>query len=293
MRIDVVRGACVLVLAASASLTSGVQVPPSTDIWLARLELGSDPPALTGARNVTDRDGYDNQPSFEPEGRALLYTSQRNGQTDIYRLDLESLVASQLSETPESEYSPAVTPSGLEISVVRVEQDGTQRLWSFRRDGSAPRIVLEEVALVGYHAWGGAESLVLFVLGEPPTLQLADTSTGNAEIVASDIGRSLHAIPDNDDYSFLQGTAESRMIRRFAPHSGVLTDIAVPLEGSQDMVWTPDGSILMASGARIFILQPDGEWTLMADLSSEAVSGITRLAISPDGTRLAWVATRE
>ena len=41
----------------------------------------------------------------------------------------------RVTNTPESEYSPTVTPDGAHISVIRVEADGTQRLWRFTLDG--------------------------------------------------------------------------------------------------------------------------------------------------------------
>ena len=41
-------------------------------------------------RNVTDRKGYDNQPSFTPKGDAVLYTvdRRRSGKTDTWRFTL-------------------------------------------------------------------------------------------------------------------------------------------------------------------------------------------------------------
>ena len=41
--------------------------------------------------NITRSPGYDNQPSFTPDGAAILFTSNRGGtQTDIYRYDVGS-----------------------------------------------------------------------------------------------------------------------------------------------------------------------------------------------------------
>ena len=58
--------------------------------------------------------------------------------SDIYRYDIASQAISQVTNTPEAEYSPTVTPDGRHISVIRVESDGTQRLVAVRdwKDGS-------------------------------------------------------------------------------------------------------------------------------------------------------------
>jgi Tol biopolymer transport system component len=80
--------------------------------------------------NITNSPGYDNQPSFAPDGGAIFFTSVRGGgtQTDIYRYDLASAAITRVTSTPESEYSPTVTPDGAHLSVIRVEADGAAQL---------------------------------------------------------------------------------------------------------------------------------------------------------------------
>jgi len=168
--------------------------PPDTEIYLAPLESGV---KVGRPVNITNSPGYDNQPSFTPDGASVLFTSIRGGgtQTDIYRYDITSGTTNQVTHTPESEYSPTVTPDGAHISVIRVEADGTQRLWRFTLDGRAPELVLPGVKPVGYHVWAGDHTLVLFVLGSPATLRLADTSGGEPEILVTGINRSIQRIP--------------------------------------------------------------------------------------------------
>ncbi|NIQ58624.1 MAG: hypothetical protein GWN71_36280, partial [Gammaproteobacteria bacterium] len=72
------------------------------------LELAPDGASHT-VRRLTDRDGYDNQPSFTPAGDAILYTSIRNGQADTYRIGLAGGEPTRVTHTPESEYSPTPT----------------------------------------------------------------------------------------------------------------------------------------------------------------------------------------
>ena len=67
----------VLVALVSTGATFG-QVP-STDIFVFSVD-GS---RLGKAQRVTDREGYDNQPKFLRGGTELVYSSFRDGQTDI------------------------------------------------------------------------------------------------------------------------------------------------------------------------------------------------------------------
>src|SRR5262245_48538340 len=102
--------------------------PPDTEIFLATLSTANDPPAILRPVNITNRPGYVTQPSFTPDGRSVLFTSMRGGtQTDIYRYDIAPRAVVRVTDTPESEYSPTVTPDRAHISVIRVEPDGTQR----------------------------------------------------------------------------------------------------------------------------------------------------------------------
>ena len=165
------------------------QAPPATEVFYATV---SNAAGIESIVNISNNPGYDNQPSFLPDGSAILFSSNRDGkQTDIYRYDIATKTLTQLTKTPEAEYSPTVTPDKRTFSVIRVEADGTQRLWRFDLDGSNPRLVLENVKPVGYHVWLDATHLALFVLGSPATLQVADTTTGTAEVVSTGIGRTL------------------------------------------------------------------------------------------------------
>lgn len=289
-----VHWAFIVVLLAQgvAADTARGQGPPSTDIWLVPVDLEASPPTLGAPRNLTDRDGYDNQPFFEPEGNSLLFTSQRDEQMDIYKARLTVAPIAQLTDTPESEYSATVMPGGHEFSVIRVESDGTQRLWAFRRDGSAPRLLLESVVPVGYQAWTPDNALALFILGEPATLQLADLAGDSAAVMAEDIGRSLHALPDGSGFSFLHRVEGAWRIRALDLTSGNLSELGLPFEDSQDMAWTPDGRIIMASGSRVAIRAIEGDWQVIGDLADAGITQLTRVAVHPDGSFLAIVAAR-
>jgi dipeptidyl aminopeptidase/acylaminoacyl peptidase len=274
-----------------ASAASGQS--PDTELFVGEIS-GSGATVSFGAwKNVTQRAGYDNQPSFTPDSRSILYTVQSDGQTDIYRHDLATGSNERVTSTAESEYSAAVMPGGDRFSAIRVEADSTQRLWSFRMDGSAPELVLSDVAPVGYQAWLDERTLALFVLGRPSTLQIADSRTGESQIRAHDIGRSLHRVPGRHAVSFIHRDGGVATIRSMDPHNGTATDLAPPIAGSQDYAWTPDGVLIMGAGSTLYAFDPltDSVWREVADLSDAGVQDITRLAVSPDGRHIAVVAT--
>lgn len=277
--------------------------PPDTDIFVVEVKTAGGRPEFGAPANVTRHAGYDNQPGFLPDGQSFLFTSQREGaQTDIYRHDFKTGAASRVTSTPESEYSPTVMPGGKFFSVVRVEADRTQRLWKFPVAGGAASLVIASVKPVGYHLWIDERNVALFVLGaesRPHTLQFATLGKRGEVVELStlgiSVGRSLQRVPARADaFSFVQKLAPDNWIIKVvdlkAHRSTVLTKT---LPGSEDHVWLPDGTLLMAREAKLYRLDParaaDG-WQEVADFTSAGLRNITRLALSPRADRLALVA---
>ncbi|HEV2800896.1 MAG TPA: hypothetical protein VGW12_10390 [Pyrinomonadaceae bacterium] len=304
------RVAALLVVASVAAFaqtpTAAAPAPATTeDIFVLDVTVAKGKLEFGRPSNITARAGYDNQPSFLPDGRSLLYTSQREGeQTDIYRYDFDTRQTTRLTATPEGEYSPTVMPGGKFFSVVRVEADKTQRLWKFPLaavgGGGAPSLVLPNLKPVGYHLWLDRETLALFILGregQPNALQLAPTDNSFLDTIHVNIGRALHLVPRRAAFSFVHKISPDRwLIKIFDLKTKRSTTIAPTLPGSEDLTWTPDGRILSAQDAKLYQLDPSApapDWQLIADFSNDGLRQITRLALSPKADRLALVARSE
>lgn len=274
--------------------------PPSTDIYLAPLTTRGAKLVVGRPINVTKRHGYDNQPAFTPDSRSMLFTSVReDGQADIYRYDLRNRTTTRVTATPESEYSATVYGDGTRFSVVRVERDSTQRLWSFALDGSDPRPVFESIKPVGYHAWIDSTTAALFILGNPNTLVVADIRSPIVDTVARDVGRSLVALPNGGGFSFLERMRDSTWAltavdvrrTRTGRHLMVLP-VARMAAGAEYVAWlTPRQAISGVDGKLILWSRERGplSWSELTNLARHGVRRISRLAVSPDHRWLAIV----
>src|SRR6476660_844793 len=134
----------VLAFAAAGAIHPAAQTPgpPATEIYLAPFVEGEKKVTQIGiitiersgmsvgtAVNITNNPGYDNQPCFLPDSSGVLFSSNRDGkQNDIYRYDIATKAVTQLTHTPENEYSPTIMPDGKTFSTVRGDE---QRLWKF------------------------------------------------------------------------------------------------------------------------------------------------------------------
>jgi hypothetical protein len=287
---------------------------PDTEIYLAPLSVANGQIVVGTPENITNHPGYDNQPQFTPDGRSILFTSMRSApalrdnpdapQTDIFRYEIASKTIARVTQTPESEYSPTPMLDGQRLSVVRVEMDGTQRLATITPSG--PKIdvemILPEMSPVGYHAWTDDHTVALFILGEksaPATLQVVDTTTGRLRVLATDIGRSLQRMPGTGasrHLSFVQrersGDSVTLVVKELDPASGAITTLTPAVAGSTeaDLAWMPDGTLLMVKDNVLYSWRRgQSGWKDVAPLSRLGLRGVTRLAVSPAGDRLALV----
>jgi hypothetical protein len=282
------------------ALPGGLQAQgtPGTDIWAFRITGNALNVDISSVVRVTQRAGYDNQPHFPPGGRLILYTAIDSvGQADIWSYDLSTGDRKNVTRSaPESEYSATVMPSLVRFSAIRVEADSTQRLWSFDSGGANPEVVLRNIQPVGYHAWLDDDRLALFVLGTPATLQIASVVEGTAQVVAEDIGRSVHRIPGRETVSFVQWAEPGTgWINEYNPETGGLRQLAPLLEGNEFHAWTPGGVLIMGQGPKLFRWMPDESetWEEIADLESAGILTISRISFSPEGGWLAVVGEDE
>lgn len=280
------KAALVLLLLPAGLLTA--QAPPGTDIFVMPLSQAGGALSVGPAVNITARVGYDNQPFFSPDGKSIYYTSQRSGQTDIYRYDLAARSTTQVTRTAENEYSPTIMPDGKHFSVIR---DSLQYLWAFSLDGTpAARPLLDSIRPVGYHTWLNADTVFVFVLGTPATLRRAELAHGTAEIVASDIGRALLKVPGRRAVSYAQHDSTGFWVRVIDPITGRGESLIKLPDGNEFFTWTADGSLLSAAGNRLLRWRTgDKDWSEIARFSEPGLQEISRLAISPSGDRLALV----
>lgn len=283
-----------LLLALCLLLTLSVEAQPGADVYLLDLSVSAGKMKLSNPKNISDKIGYDNQPFFHPSEPLLYYVSSMpDKQTDVWSYNLRTGARTQLTQTPDSEYSPTVIPGSQYLScIVQRASNGDQDLVKYElKKPTNQSVILEsqKVGKVGYQAWISDNELVTFILGEPQTLHYMNLAQRKDTILALNIGRSLHRIPKRKAFSFVQTIEGRSMIRSFEPARNTIADIAEGQAGSEHYnTWTSDGILLESKGNEILSFDPvSKQWQPLQLPENLPKKKISRMAIQ--GNKMAIV----
>jgi hypothetical protein len=276
---------------------------PNTDIWLLDISSVGDSVILfSNPINITNRAGYDNQPAFSPDGKYILYTSIRDEkQSDIYKYDLKTKTISQFTKTSTSEYSPTFMPDGKNISVVMVEPDSVQRLWKFPVKGGEPTCIMKDIDSVGYHCWINKDSLALVMITEPATLRVVDVHSQKNKLFATNVSRCMYSYSDKmAGFIYMSKSCQLDKDWLLLNSKTNYNNICISLEPrhlpeeSQDFsIHSFNNNPIVFFGYKNKLVELDYFSNTIKcdlDLSKYGITNITRLAVSPDGKKIAIVA---
>ncbi|HDZ14017.1 MAG TPA: steroid delta-isomerase, partial [Pricia sp.] len=202
-----------------------VAAQTNTEVYLLDVKTVDGKTEILNPRNISNNEGYDNQPSFY-DGETILFSSTRNGQTDIARYDIPSDSVSWITDTASgSEYSPLKIPGKNSISAIRLDTTGLQRLYEYSIwDGSSTELLKD--LPVAYHVWYSKDIVVSSVLGDTHmNLVVSNLADAKNRIIEQNVGRSLHKIPDTDLISFISKENTPWEIRSLNPTTGEIKKI--------------------------------------------------------------------
>lgn len=175
-------------------------------LWLLRI---GDP---TPTRLVSD--GYFNSdPDFTPDSQAIVYTSDRAGDADLWHRDLATGTERRLSSLPGAQLAPRVSPTGDRIAYT--DQDGV--VWVLDLASGIPKQVTPPLFMPGRPTWSPDGRTVALAAVKPYSRRFRE---GTSQILTADL------------------TSGTLTYTEPMPHASIAT------RGDDGPVWSPDGKHL-------------------------------------------------
>ena len=285
-----------LSLAAPALAQDAPEAQP--DIFLFAYDAAASENALSNGVNTTNRPTlYDNQPFFTPRGATFVYARSDGAQTDVWEYDIASGTHTQITRTPESEYSPTPSPDNRTISVVF---ERNRSVWQIdRASPDAPAWLLEAAGVdepVGYFARNHATGDVLFWSRYGYNVALSHAGRPAYHFVSGHaLPASPQLIPGTGEFSFVhRQTNDEAWIKAVDPVTRAVRPLTPIAGANANYGWAPDGSILQIEGTLVHRWRAGSDgWEQIADLAQHGLASATRIAVSPDGSRVAVVGIGE
>jgi serine/threonine protein kinase len=118
-----------LVLTPDGKVVYSAAVSGNLDIWISDADGGNQKQLTTNPRS-------DNSPAVSPDGRSIVFVSDREGMPSLWRMDIDGGNQRQLTSGQE-DYWPQVSPDGRWI-VFQSWRSGKAALWKMPLDGGEP-----------------------------------------------------------------------------------------------------------------------------------------------------------
>jgi hypothetical protein len=279
-----------LVFSLFSSLLAFGQIP-ETDIWLFKIEKKEGKYLASKPLNVTNRSGYDNQPTFSLDGKSILYVLiDSTNQADIYQYSISKKTSVNLTKSQVSEYSPTIIPSGLGFSSVVVEKDSAQRVWQFNMDGTFKTIVNEGTDSIGYHTWLNVDTLLYYKLTEPHSLRVLDLKSNKDVWICNHPTRAFKKMGNSSNFIYGIKDSLSTQSRIYNPALRESSLYASYPSLNEDFIWHNELGLIKSEGSDLMRYNEQTKtWEVLFSFSSIGIKKITRFVFDSKTKQLAIV----
>ncbi len=246
---------------------------------------------------VTNFAGVEAQPALSPDGRSLVFVSNRDGPYDLYVGLVTGGSLVRITNDPNLKVRPRWSPDGSRIAYARLNESGLWDIWVVPALGGTPRRL---IASGTDPAWSPDGEQLAYAHAVTGTLWVADATGGNPREVTSSEPTAEHRQP-----TFSRDGGRLAFVRRGRGPYGELAVVEIGSGKVQELthdgglvlspVWSPDdGYVYFASsrGGTVNI------WKIAAaggePVPITAGQGAdAELDLSADGKRLVFSVYRE
>ena len=289
------------VAAGIATLWASVAVAQNqnpSNLWLVDLHWTGGRLTVGTPVKLTHDDGTNSQPSFSPDGRAIVFSAIRDtaagASSDIYRIDLATKKETRVTHTAENENSPTVNERGEYVAVrwkfaTLFKEYG---VWVYAPDGTPTRGVLPGPDTTGYYTpLANGDYALTRPKSKTFTLALFSPKTG----VIADVDSGLPALPAQRipgeqalSYVRIDSADGHNVIRRIDLATRQTSTIGPTIVSRTVHAWVPGHAmILMAKGSTLYSRTlNDTTWHAVATFNDPGLRNVGAYVVSPRGDKL-------
>lgn len=268
----------------------------NTEVYVVEISPAYEGLQLLNLQNVSNNDGYNNQPSFS-SNETLVFAGNNEGQSDIAIYNFDTKTKKWFNQKTEGgEFSPQKFNANKDVAAVRLDNDGLQRLYRYNFETGNSSEMIENLQ-VAYFAFYNDQKILATVLnGDAMDLVLIDLASKTSDTIFRNAGRSLQKVPKTNSMSYSlvneEGNLDLYLLDMDSYESFFVTELPI---GIKDYTWLNDTQILIGSGNKLYMYDTlgDSEWTRVASLEEYGLKNISRMAVSPNGKKLALVAEKD
>jgi Tol biopolymer transport system component len=235
---------------------------------------------------------YDGAPSWSPDGQRIVFSTERDGQSDIMVMEADGTGRRSLTTTPSEEGAPSFSPDGRRI-VFDTNRDGNSEIYTMDAEGHSPVRVTTHAATDRSAAWSHDGQRIAFLSDRDrrPNFDVYVMNADGSGVQRVTMDGTFWSPQFSPDGKFLavQGDRDIRLINLA---DRTVKRLTFDPQNGMSPSWSPDGSRIAFTTTRngrleVFTMHADGSNQNM--LVSMPGASAMDPRWSPDGRRVAFV----
>jgi WD40 repeat protein len=215
--------------------------------------------------NLTNNPSSDRDPAWSPDGRAIAFTSDRAGTSQVYVMNADGSGQAQITSGAPA-HNPAWSPDGGKIAFSIALSNGGSDIYVMNPDGSAIA-QLTSTGNADSPAWSPDGTRIAFmIIGvfESDIFVMTADGRGVTQLTAvPGIDANPNWSPDGTKIAFNSDRSGERHIHVMNPDGSGVTQLTFGTGSDFGPVWSSEGSKIAfassPSGAiRLYMMNPDG-----------------------------------